>query len=177
MENLINSGKILLEESNFAKPKMKIWQLQCERTLTSLYDEEIAKEFSRNLSGGAVIRHGMNLYREIYRPRIQNAVTFLEVLSATDLPQVTATKGSDPHSSPQTMTISGGTVIFGDNATVNNITVREVLSALEKEIESKSPEGESKRKALNAIKSLTSNETVANIVGQTLGAFLSHTIK
>jgi hypothetical protein len=176
MENLINSGKLLLEENNFAKPRMKIWQIQCERTLVSLYDHEIAKEFGQTLSGGAVIRHGMNLYAEVYKPRIKNAVIFLESLLTTDLPQAVASVPS-ANSSPQTMTISGGTVIFGDNATVNNITVKEVLSALQKEIENKSPEGESKNKALDAVKNITSNETIANIVGQTLGAFLSHTIK
>src|SRR4051812_25523268 len=73
MDNLINSGKLLLDESNFAKPKMKIWQIQCRRMLASLYDDEIAKEFSKALDRGAVI--------------------------------------------------------FGDNATVNNITAKEVLSA------------------------------------------------
>lgn len=87
MENLINSGKLLLEESNFAKPKMRIWQIQCERTLAGLYDKEIAEEFSRMIDGGAVIRPGMNLYVGIYRPRIQNAITFLESLLETDLPQ------------------------------------------------------------------------------------------
>lgn len=175
IDNLIHTGTLLLDERNFAKPKMKIWQIQCERSLAQLYDDEISKEFGHMLTGGAVIRRGMNLYLEIYRPRIQSAITFLESIKSTEMP-AKADEAVIP-TGPQTMTIHGGTVVFGDNATVNNITVKEVLSALEKEIEVKTPDGQNKSKALSALKNVTSNETIANIVGQTLGAFLSQTIK
>ena len=118
----------------------------------------------------------MDIFHDINKPAIQNGINFLESLHATELPKAT-TEVPTTSTNPQRMTISGGTVIFGDNAKVNNIKIGDILTALEQEIEQNTPDSEEKNKALSAIKSLTDNETFAAVVGQTLGAFLSQSIK
>jgi hypothetical protein len=117
-----------------------------------------------------------DFYRETYKPRILRAVEFLESLQAVKLPNRVNEEPTQT-TNPQSIIVRGGTVVFGNNATVNNITVKEVLAALEKDIEENAPTSENKNKALTALKSLTSNETVSAIVSQTLGAFLAHSIK
>lgn len=179
MDNIIQAGKALLDENSFNNSKLKVWQIQAKRVVEQQYDGEVASEFNRIFSSGMVIRaHSTpgDLYRETYRPRIQRGIDFLESLQSVDLPQPAAEEPA-PSSPSQSITVKGGTVVFGDHATVNNITVKEVLSALEKDIEDNAPENESKSKALSALRSFTSNETVSAIVSQTLGAFLAHSIR
>ncbi len=86
MDNLIQVGKQLLNPEQFNKGKYKTWQLLCERQLKALYDTDIALEFTEFLRGGAVIRRGMDPYQEIYRPRIEQAIEFLESLQLTNIP-------------------------------------------------------------------------------------------
>ncbi len=174
--SLIQSGKELLTEANFNKSKMKVWQIQGKRALEQAYDEEIGQEFDRIFGGGMVIRPHMNFYQEHYRPQIQRAVEFLESLLTAELPERPA-KAPAPPSSPQSIQVKGGTVIVGNNNTFTNVTVKDMLVALEKDVEKRLPEGAEKRGALAAIKNLTTNETVAAVVGQTLGAFLTHAVK
>lgn len=173
---LIDSGKELLTESNFNKSKMTVWQIQGKRVLASVYDEEIAREFSSLLGGGMVITRSAPesyYYNHTYRPRIQRAIELLESLQATELPKQPAKPATAP-ATPQSISVQNGTVVFGNNNTVSNVTVKDMLETLQNEIQATVPESEEKRGALSALKALTSNETVNTVIGQTLGAFLAH---
>ena len=180
MEDLIQAGESLLDEGNFSKGKLKIWQIQSRRTLATEYDSEIADEFDRTLNPSGVIRGGMGdsaLYNELYRPKIVRAVDFLQSLHGSTVPKVPATEPTQPAAPPTNITVRNGTVIIGNNNTATNVTIKSVLEALAKEIDAKSEPGENKNAALSALKSITTNKTVATVVGQTLGAFLAHSVK
>lgn len=175
MENLIAAGEQLLNEANFNKSKLKMWQINGSRVLSSEIDDEIAKEFNKIFNKGSVIYPGMSMYQKVYKPRIVEALDLLREVATTTLPPMRVAE--EPKVMPSHISVSGGNLIIGDNAVISNVTVQDVITTLSKEIESKAPAGEQKQKALAALKEISKNETVANVVGQTLGAFLSHLTK
>lgn len=70
------------------------------------------------------------------------------------------------------ITVSGGTVILGDGNRITQVAVKELVKALEEEIEEKVPEGEEKKNILHSLKEITTNETFAAVAGTVIGEIL-----
>ena len=68
--------------------------------------------------------------------------------------------------------VSGGTVILGDGNKLTQVAVKELVEALEAEIEEKVPEGEEKKNILHSLKEITTNETFASVAGTVIGEIL-----
>lgn len=70
------------------------------------------------------------------------------------------------------ITISGGTVVFGDGNKITQVAVKELVEALREEIQEKVPESEEKQTVLRSLKDITKNETFATVAGTVLGEIL-----
>lgn len=179
LQTYIAQGNELLSFEKYNDNKLKLWGLRVSRTLTGAYDDEVADMFMRNLNHGGVFRMGMTrqeMFVEHDMPKVRGALDFLEELLEQELPAA-ATKPTATHENLRSIKVENGTVIFGNDNTVSNVTVGDFLVSLEREIERSVTDNEAKSKAKSAIATLTSNETFATVVGQTLGAFLGHAIK
>jgi hypothetical protein len=78
----------------------------------------------------------------------------------------------NPKSNFGNITISGGTVIFGDGNKITQVSVKELVNALSEEIEDKVPQGKEKQSILQSLKEITTNETFASVAGTVIGEIL-----
>ena len=75
------------------------------------------------------------------------------------------------------VTISGGTVIFGDGNKITQVVVKEFVNAVSEEIREKVPEGEEKKNILHSLKEITTNETFASVAGTVIGEILRRVVR
>lgn len=75
------------------------------------------------------------------------------------------------------ITISGGTVVFGDGAKITQVAVKELVNALSEEIKETVPESEEKKSVLKTLKDITTNETFATVAGTVIGEILRRVTK
>jgi len=70
------------------------------------------------------------------------------------------------------ISVSGGTVVLGDGNKITQVSVKELVEALEGEIEEKVVEGEERKSVLRGLKEITTNETFAAVAGTVIGEVL-----
>ena len=172
---LIESGRRLLDHTNFSTSRMDLWVVRSKRTLEDLYDDEIAYMFEHIINGSVVWSEGESQYG-VYAPKIREAIAYLEALVENAEMPKSKEKPVQLAPSSQHFHVNGGNVQVGNGNTINinDITVRDILNILENELTEKIPASSEKQNLLSNLKALTQNETIANIVGTTLGAFLGH---
>lgn len=90
------------------------------------------------------------------------------------LPQVSEQLKSTKYGN---ITVSGGTVILGDGNRITQVAVKELVKALEEEIQEKVPEGDRKQNVLHSLKEITTNETFASVAGTVIGEILRRVVK
>lgn len=85
--------------------------------------------------------------------------------------------GPTKNQSFRDITVSGGTLILGDGNKITQVAVRELVKALEEEIEEKVVNSEEKTDVLTSLKKITTNETFASVSGVFLGEVLKRIFK
>jgi len=122
--------------------------------------------------------------RRLHEEAMDKAIEFLEALKGE--PRVVAQRPQEPaataHSSRTrdarygNITISGGTVVFGDGNSIHQVTVKQLVEALQKEVQEKVPESEEKRTVLKTLKQLATSETFTSVAGSMISEILRRVV-
>ena len=176
LENLIKNGEelISLEDPN-AGSRFDLWKDECIEFLKENYGEGKVNIFEDLFEIGVWDMSGNTPKSEYVRQdkeRINKGVNFLANLRGKAPKQViTASTEKSPFENVKTMHV-GGNLVFGDNNTINQITLGEILVKLERIIESSTVDTEEKNAALKGLKLITENASFAGIASTVLATFL-----
>jgi hypothetical protein len=180
LDELINQAEEL-KNVTYDSPKINIWKKRAKDFIKQNYEEEYLEIFINCLTPNRMIL--INEAQKMYIARIDKAIEFLNdlkkepILGKTKVNQKDFQKKQMPHiptskSSYGNITISGGTVVFGDGNKITQVAIRDLVNALSKEIEEKVPESEARKSVLNSLKEITNNQTFASVAGALIGEIL-----
>lgn len=168
-----------LKSVQYDSPRVDLWKRKTKNFVSENYGQEYLKILDKALWFGQVIMsegHGQRMHIEA----MDKAIVFLNGLkteSQMDRSLSTNKTNTESIEVPQkrsygNITISGGTVVFGDGNRITQVAVKELVDALAKEIEEKVPESEERRSVLSKLKEITTNETFASVAGTVIGEIL-----
>jgi len=185
LDNLISGFDWQLLISNPNADGVQDWVAKVNGLLWD-FDSPSANEFQKkidsftNMWGGVNagtlpnydLNHDVNDIKRFLRIKLEGMRREKEKVLSGDNTKLTEKKESISKPNFGNITISGGTVVFGDGAKITQVAVRELVDALSEEIKEKVPESEEKKKVLQTLENITTNETFASVAGTVIGEIL-----
>jgi outer membrane protein OmpA-like peptidoglycan-associated protein len=160
-------------------PLKKIFAAKAVRYIENNFGTEYAQVLSSALRMG-VVRSGQQSWNQAqHTEKMQGVIDVLAQLKDEEAlePSRHSKALTEKSVSNTTYHVNGENVQFGnDNTVIKNITITNVVEALEKEI-AKLPESKEKTKVLEGFRALTQNETFANLTGSALGVLLGNIVR
>lgn len=177
VDHLIQSAEELKNVA-YDSPRVDLWKRRVKDFVKKTFGFEFLEIFEKSIRWGVVAMQGQG--QSLHLQAMDKAIDFLESLKHEPIPtspmpenpnnQINSNKKSEHKIS--SISISGGTVIMGDGNTLTQISVKDLIEVLEKEIKEKVPESEERNNVLSNLYKITTNPTFASVSGSFLGEVL-----
>ena len=174
-----------LKSVSYESPTVDLWKNRTRNFISEKYGSEYVRMFNDTLHFGEIImseEHGQEMQAQC----LSRAIELLNGLRDEPVRNPssrTVIEASEQHVPPKqkpnfgNISISGGTVVFGDGNKITQVAVKELVDALAEEIQEKVPDSETKHGVLAKLKEITTNETFAAVSGALIGEVLKRVIK
>ena len=178
LDNLINKAGELKDEP-YDSPLVKLWENKTINFLKENYGKDISEIFQQTQWPTKMATSDQEM-QFMHIESMDKAVKFLNGLkdetplsSNEKIAEASAEKSESAKKSQfGNITVSGGTVVFGDGNRINQVQIKDLVQALSEEIQEKVPESEDKRSILSSLKTLTENQSFASVTGAVIGEII-----
>lgn len=167
-----------IKYGDWDSPLKGLFRAKAVRYVENNYGPEYANVISNAMRMGVVRANQRSWNQSQHEVKMTGVIDALNQLKSEEKLEAPSHEVSNKKTaSGTTYHVQGESIQIGDGNTLNkNLTVTNIIEALEKEIKLL-PESRDKKTILDSLKLLTSNETFGNVMGASVGALLGNIIK